>query len=144
MSDAREPAAPTGVRRGLTNYGDPEFSMFVRGAFARGMGLTGEDLSRPVIGIAQTWSEFNPCHRHLREVAEAVKRGVWQAGGLPLEFPTISLGVIHPPPTTASSKTRGGGREMKYPTPSRWTASSSSAAATRRCRPSSWGRPAPT
>ena len=92
--DAREPASPTGVRRGLTNYGDPEFSMFVRGAFARGAGLTSEDLSRPVIGLAQTWSEFNPCHRHLREVAEAVKRGVWQAGGLPLEFPTISLGEI--------------------------------------------------
>jgi dihydroxy-acid dehydratase len=100
MSDAREPAAPTGVRRGLTNYGDPEFSMFVRGAFARGMGLTGEDLSRPVIGLAQTWSEFNPCHRHLREVAEAVKRGVWQAGGLPLEFPTISLGEIFLSPTS--------------------------------------------
>ena len=100
MSDAREPAAPAGIRRGLTNYGDPEFSMFVRGAFARGMGLTGEDLSRPVIGLAQTWSEFNPCHRHLREVAEAVKRGVWQAGGLPLEFPTISLGEIFLSPTS--------------------------------------------
>ena len=64
------------------------------------MGLTGEDLSRPVIGLAQTWSEFNPCHRHLREVAEAVKRGVWQAGGLPLEFPTISLGEIFLSPTS--------------------------------------------
>jgi dihydroxy-acid dehydratase len=100
MTDAQKPAAPTGVRRGLTNYGDPEFSLFVRGAFARGMGLTGEDLSRPVIGLAQTWSEFNPCHRHLREVAEAVKRGVWQAGGLPLEFPTISLGEIFLSPTS--------------------------------------------
>jgi dihydroxy-acid dehydratase len=100
MPDAQEPVPPTGVRRGLTNYGDPEFSLFVRGAFARGMGLTGEDLSRPVIGLAQTWSEFNPCHRHLREVAEAVKRGVWQAGGLPLEFPTISLGEIFLSPTS--------------------------------------------
>jgi dihydroxy-acid dehydratase len=100
MADASRPAAPHGVRRGLTNYGDPEFSMFVRGAFARGMGLTSEDLSRPVIGLAQTWSEFNPCHRHLREVAEAVKRGVWQAGGLPLEFPTISLGEIFLSPTS--------------------------------------------
>ena len=100
MADDRESAAPSGVRRGLTNYGDPEFSLFVRGAFARGMGLTGEDLARPVIGLAQTWSEFNPCHRHLREVAEAVKRGVWQAGGLPLEFPTISLGEIFLSPTS--------------------------------------------
>jgi dihydroxy-acid dehydratase len=57
-------------------------------------------LGRPVIGLAQTWSEFNPCHRHLREVAEAVKRGVWQAGGLPLEFPTISLGEIFLSPTS--------------------------------------------
>ena len=100
MAHAPEPASPTGVRRGLTSYGDPGFSLFVRGAFARGMGLTGEDLARPIIGLAQTWSEFNPCHRHLREVAEAVKRGVWQAGGLPLEFPTISLGEIFLSPTS--------------------------------------------
>jgi dihydroxy-acid dehydratase len=89
-----------GIRRGLTNYGDPAFSLFIRGAYARGAGLTAEDLARPTIGIAQTWSEFNPCHRHLREIAEAVKRGVWQAGGLPLEFPTISLGEIYLSPTS--------------------------------------------
>ncbi len=89
-----------GIRRGLTNYGDPAFSLFIRGAYARGAGLTAEDLARPIIGIAQTWSEFNPCHRHLREVADAVKRGVWQAGGLPLEFPTISLGEIYLSPTS--------------------------------------------
>jgi dihydroxy-acid dehydratase len=92
--------APQGFGRGLTNYGDPEFSLFLRGAYARGGGLTAEDLARPIIGIAQTWSEFNPCHRHLREVAEAVKRGVWQAGALPLEFPTISLGEIYLSPTS--------------------------------------------
>src|SRR3990170_3686001 len=89
-----------GIRRGLTNYGDPAFSLFIREAYARGSGLTAEDLARPIIGIAQTWSEFNPCHRRLREVAEAVKRGVWQAGGLPLEFPTISLGEIYLSPTS--------------------------------------------
>ena len=81
-----------GHLRGLTNYGDPGFSAFARGAYARGFGLTKEDLEKPIVGIAQTWSELNPCHRHLREIAEAVKRGVWQTGGLPLEFPTISLG----------------------------------------------------
>jgi dihydroxy-acid dehydratase len=100
MTDPSPPDVPTGIRRGLTHYGDPGFSLFVRGAFARGLGLTGEDLERPIIGLAQTWSEFNPCHRHLREVAEAVKRGVWQAGGLPLEFPTISLGEIFLSPTS--------------------------------------------
>jgi dihydroxy-acid dehydratase len=89
-----------GISRGLTQYGDAGFSLFVRGAYARGAGLTAEDLGRPVVGIAQTWSEFNPCHRHLREVAEAVKRGVWQAGGLPLEFPTISLGELMLSPTS--------------------------------------------
>ncbi len=47
---------------------------------------------RPVIGIANSWSELAPCNAHLRGVAEAVKRGVWQAGGFPLEFPTMSLG----------------------------------------------------
>src|SRR5262249_3765025 len=47
---------------------------------------------RPVIGIANSWSELTPCNVHLRAVADAVKRGVWQAGGFPLEFPTMSLG----------------------------------------------------
>ncbi len=47
---------------------------------------------RPVIGIANSWSELTPCNAHLRGIAEAVKRGVWQAGGFPLEFPTMSLG----------------------------------------------------
>ncbi len=93
-------SAEHGIRRGLTHYGDPAFSLFIRGAYGRGAGLTPEDLARPIIGIAQTWSEFNPCHRHLREVAEAVKRGVWQSGGLPLEFPTISLGEIYLSPTS--------------------------------------------
>jgi dihydroxyacid dehydratase/phosphogluconate dehydratase len=88
-----------GYRTGVTNSGDPEFSAFLRGAYARGFGLTEKDLERPIIGIAQTWSELNPCHRGLREIAEAVKRGVWQEGGLPLEFPTISLGEIYLSPT---------------------------------------------
>jgi dihydroxy-acid dehydratase len=101
MSDATAGGeTPRGIGRGLTDYGDPAFSLFIRGAYARGAGLTREDLARPIIGIAQTWSEFNPCHRHLREVAEAVKRGVLQAGGLPLEFPTISLGEIYLSPTS--------------------------------------------
>jgi len=102
MSDATGAGGETasGIARGLTDYGDPAFSLFIRGAYARGAGLTREDLARPIIGVAQTWSEFNPCHRHLREVAEAVKRGVLQAGGLPLEFPTISLGEIYLAPTS--------------------------------------------
>src|SRR6058998_922989 len=54
---------------------------------------------RPVIGIANSWSELTHCNAHLRQVAEAVKRGVWSAGGFPLEFPTISLGEILMKPT---------------------------------------------
>jgi dihydroxy-acid dehydratase len=89
-----------GIRRGLTNYGDSGFSTFIRRAFCKGMGLSNEDIDKPVIGICNTWSELNHCHRHLREVAEAAKRGVWQAGGLPLEFPTISLGETFLSPTS--------------------------------------------
>lgn len=55
---------------------------------------------RPVIGIATTWSELTPCNAHLRGVAEAVKRGVWEAGGFPLEFPVMSLGEPMMRPTT--------------------------------------------
>ena len=56
---------------------------------------------RPVIGIATTWSELTPCNAHLRSVAEAVKRGVWEAGGFPLEFPVMSLGEPLMRPTTS-------------------------------------------
>ena len=55
---------------------------------------------RPVIGIGNSWSELTNCNAHLRQVAEAVKRGVWSAGGFPLEFPTISLGEVLMKPTT--------------------------------------------
>jgi len=61
-----------------------------RGLF-KSMGFTERDLQNPIVGIANTWSELNPGHYHLRTVAEAVKRGVWQSGGTPLEFNTISL-----------------------------------------------------
>ena len=87
-------SAPKGLAKRLTEYGDPEFSLFLRRSFAKSMGFSAEDYDKPVIGIVNTFSEFNNCHRSLRELAESVKRGVWQSGGLPLEFPTISLGEI--------------------------------------------------
>ncbi|MBZ0294413.1 MAG: dihydroxy-acid dehydratase, partial [Anaerolineae bacterium] len=68
--------------------------------FTQSMGFDDDDLRRPVIGICNTFSELNNCNRNLRELAEAVKRGVWQTGGLPLEFPTISLGEIYLNPTS--------------------------------------------
>ncbi|KAB2917917.1 MAG: dihydroxy-acid dehydratase [Hyphomicrobiaceae bacterium] len=80
-----------GFLRGLQTYGDRDFSIYMRRAFARSMGYSGDELARPVVGIAFTHSRFNPCHRHFPELLEAVKRGVTAAGGLALEFPTISL-----------------------------------------------------
>jgi dihydroxy-acid dehydratase len=87
-----------GYAKGLTNYGDPEFSRFLRGAFLRQMGFDREDFEKPIIGIVNTYSELNPCHRGFIELAPAVRRGVLEAGGLPVELPTISLGetFLHP------------------------------------------------
>src|SRR3954454_24833421 len=85
---------PVGLGRGLTNYGDPDFALYLRRSFARSMGYSLEMLSTPVIGIADTRSGFNNCHRHFPELIEAVKRGVLAAGGLALVFPTISLGEV--------------------------------------------------
>ena len=69
-------------------------------AFTAAMGYDSADMGRPLIGICNTFSELNHCNSHLRTISEAVKRGVWQAGGFPLEFPTISLGEIHLSPSS--------------------------------------------
>jgi len=81
----------TGMRKGLTAYGDEEFSLFLRKAFIKAMGYSDDALERPIIGITNTFSGFNACHRTVPELIEAVKRGVMLAGGLPVEFPTITL-----------------------------------------------------
>ena len=81
-----------GITNGLTDYGDPEFAAYLRGAFASSMGYTDEALDRPIVGITWTASDFNNCHRLAPEIIEAVKRGVLMEGGLPMVFPTISLG----------------------------------------------------
>src|SRR5918999_5176290 len=81
----------SGFLQGLQSYGDRDFSVYMRRAFAKSMGYSADQLGRPVVGIAYTASRFNPCHRHFPELLEAVKRGATAAGGLALEFPTISL-----------------------------------------------------
>src|ERR687884_1325770 len=82
-------------------WGQPNYESFVRRAWLRAEGFTSEVFQgKPVIGICNSFSEMNTCNAHLREVAEAVKRGVWAAGGFPLEFPTISLGEVFMRPTT--------------------------------------------
>lgn len=91
---------PIGLSRGLTNYGDADFSLYLRRTFAKQAGYSQEMLTRPVVGIAQSASGFNPCHRNFPEIVEAIKRGVLAAGGLPLDFPTISLGESFTSPTT--------------------------------------------
>jgi dihydroxy-acid dehydratase len=89
-----------GLGRGLTNYGDPDFSIYLRRSFASSMGYSREMLARPIVGIADTASGYNNCHRHVPELIEAAKRGVLAAGGLPLAFPTISLGETFLNPTS--------------------------------------------
>ena len=89
-----------GLEQGLTNYGDTAFSAYLRRSFAKSMGYSGEMLERPIVGIATSASGFNNCHRLTPELVDAVKRGVLAAGGLPLEFPTISLGEVFLSPTS--------------------------------------------
>jgi dihydroxy-acid dehydratase len=89
-----------GLARGLTNYGDAKFSLYLRRSFASSMGYSRELLDRPVIGISYAGGGFNNCHRLVPELIEAVKRGVLAAGALPLEFPTISLGEVFLVPTS--------------------------------------------
>ncbi len=91
---------PKGLARGLTDYGDPDFAIYLRRSFAKSMGYSDAMLERPVVGIAYTPSGFNNCHRQFPELLEAVKRGVLASGGLPLEFPTISLGEVFLNPTS--------------------------------------------
>jgi dihydroxy-acid dehydratase len=98
MTDTQDDAI--GLSRGLTNYGDKDFSRYLRLSMASAMGYSRELMKKPVIGIATTYSEFNNCHRLVPELVTAVKRGVLAAGGLPLEFPTISLGEVFLNPTS--------------------------------------------
>jgi dihydroxy-acid dehydratase len=89
-----------GIEKNLTKYGDAGFSRLVRRAFLASEGLDATDLDRPIIGIANTASDYTTCHRDMPAMIEAVKRGVSQAGGLPLVFPTISLAETLLSPTS--------------------------------------------
>ena len=82
---------PKGLARNVANYGDREFSLYLRRTFAASMGYSRRMLEKPVVGIADTASDYNNCHRSVPELIEAVKRGVLAAGALPLAFPTVSL-----------------------------------------------------
>ncbi|MCP1199549.1 dihydroxy-acid dehydratase [Notoacmeibacter sp. MSK16QG-6] len=88
------------MRKGLTQYGDAEFSLYLRKVFIKAMGYSDDALERPVIGIANTFSDFNSCHANVPQIVKAVKRGIMLAGGLPMEFPTISLHEAFSNPTS--------------------------------------------
>jgi dihydroxy-acid dehydratase len=89
-----------GLRKGLTSYGDAGFSLFLRTAFIKAMGFTDDALERPIIGITDTFSDFNPCHGNVPDLIAAAKRGVMLAGGLPMAFPTISIHESFAHPTS--------------------------------------------
>jgi dihydroxy-acid dehydratase len=80
-----------GLRKDLPNYGDKEFSLFLRSAFIKAMGYSDDALDKPIVGITNTYSDYNPCHGNVPDLIEAVKRGVLLAGALPMVFPTMSL-----------------------------------------------------
>ena len=81
----------SGMYKNLTNYGDSEFSIFLRKAFIKGMGYSEEMLNKPIIGITNTYSDYNPCHGNIPDLIKSVKAGILSSGAIPLEFPTISI-----------------------------------------------------
>jgi len=92
MTQETPPTPPKrGLARNTANYGDRDFALYLRRSFAKSMGYSQAMLDRPVVGIVDTGSAYNNCHRTIPELIEAVKRGVLAAGGLPMPFPTVSL-----------------------------------------------------
>ncbi len=89
-----------GLRKGLTSYGDEGFSLFLRKAFIKAMGYSDDALERPIVGITNTYSDYNPCHGNAPQLIEAVKRGVMLAGAMPMVFPTISIHESFAHPTS--------------------------------------------
>ena len=96
------PSSPRDTKklRSQHSYGKPDRDGFIHRSWMKSQGLPDAAFDgRPVIGICNTWSELTPCNAHLRDIADYVKRGVWEAGGLPLEFPAMSLGETQMRPT---------------------------------------------
>ncbi len=89
-----------GLRKGLASYGDPGFSLFLRKVFIKAMGYSDDALDRPIVGITNTYSDYNPCHGNVPQIIEAVKRGVMLSGSMPMVFPTISIAESFSHPTS--------------------------------------------
>jgi len=87
-------------RRSSNWYGKMDKDGFIHRSWMKSQGLPDHVFDgRPIIGICNTWSELTPCNAGLKNLAEGVKRGVWEAGGVPLEFPVMSLGETQMKPT---------------------------------------------
>src|SRR5258706_2092369 len=99
-SHLRKHTMTRSLRKGLTSYGDAGFSLFLRKVFIKAMGYSDDALDRPIIGVTNTYSDFNPCHGNVPDLIEAAKRGVMLAGGLPMAFPTISVHEAFSHPTS--------------------------------------------
>jgi dihydroxy-acid dehydratase len=89
-----------GLRKGLASYGDAGFSLFLRKAFIKAMGYSDDALDRPIVGITNTYSDYNPCHGNVPDIIEAAKRGVMLSGAMPFAFPTISIHESFSHPTS--------------------------------------------
>ena len=88
------------MRKGLTSYGDAGFSLFLRKAFIKATGYSDDALERPIVGITNTYSDYNPCHGNVPQIIEAAKRGVMLSGAMPFVFPTISIAESFAHPTS--------------------------------------------
>src|SRR5450432_716775 len=95
-----KPPNPTGLHKGLTDYGDAAFSLFLRKAFIKASGYSDDALDRPIVGVTNTFSDFNPCHGNVPDLIDSVERGVLLAGALPMVFPTISIHESFSHPTS--------------------------------------------
>jgi dihydroxy-acid dehydratase len=89
-----------GLRKGLASYGDAGFSLFLRKAFVKAAGYSDDALERPIVGITNTYSDYNPCHGNVPQIIEAAKRGVMLSGAMPFVFPTISIAESFSHPTS--------------------------------------------
>ena len=89
-----------GMYKNLTSYGDEGFSIFLRKAFIKGLGYTDEMLDRPIVGITNTYSDYNPCHGNVPDLIKSVKSGILSSGAIPLEFPTITVHESFAHPTS--------------------------------------------
>ena len=100
ITPAWRAALTRGLRRKLTSYGDQDFSLFLRKAFIKAMGYSDDALDRPIVGITNTYSDYNPCHGNVPQLIEAAKRGIMLAGGMPMVFPTMSIHESFASPTS--------------------------------------------